>query len=76
MEVRWLSLVLEIDATADPISGTVRDLPGQAQAFAGWTQLGHLLDGAITAARQRPAAGHARDIGTTAPMTAAGPGEG
>lgn len=62
MEVRLLSLVLEIDLTTDLVAGTVRDSASPTQAFTGWTQLGHVLDLAIAAARERVAAGHAHDI--------------
>ncbi len=38
-----LRLVLEIDPTADPVAGTLREDSGPVQRFTGWTQLGHAL---------------------------------
>jgi hypothetical protein len=51
-----MKLVLEIDPAADPVCGTLCDERGVPQAFTGWTQLGAILDGAISGAFQRPAA--------------------
>ncbi len=46
-----LHLTLAIDPTADPVAGTLRTDQGPALSFTGWTQLGHVLDEAIGAAR-------------------------
>ncbi len=50
MNIPTLRLVLEIDPTAAPLTGTLTQGGVAPKAFTGWTQLGHAVDTAITAA--------------------------
>jgi len=61
MDIPPLRLVLEINPTAAPLTGTVNQSGAEPKAFTGWTQLGHAVDTAIAAAAAdttKPHLGH------------------